>query len=367
MSSQAIYEQLDSAVDAMLRSGATEGEPLAPAVAELLVLAGALREVPRPEFRLRLQRELQGNAEHLHNAATQGKRRELVLMPGSATRQVDEEQILPTLFGAGYGTYPVHRSNFVVSAVLHAAAIALVLASSLWIARNPQMVKEQVISLIGAPGDYSLPASKTKAGGGGGGGDRDKLAASKGSAPRFAAEQITPPAIVIRNDNPKLTAEPTVVGPPDIKLPQTAMLGDPLSRILAASSTGTGTGGGLGSGEGGGVGSARGPGVGPGHGGGYGGGVYRVGGGVSAPRVIEDPDPEYSEEARQAKYQGTVVLWVVIGADGRAQDIRVQRSLGMGLDEKAIDAVRKWRFVPGMKDGRPVRVMVNIEVNFRLY
>jgi TonB family protein len=306
-------------------------------------------------------------AESLHRTGTQRKRATHLAIPGGATQHSPEEQILPTLFGAGYGTYPVHRSNFVVSAVLHAAAIALVLASSIWIARYPQLVKQQVISLIGGPSEYSLPAAKSRAGGGGGGGDRDRLAASKGSAPRFAPEQITPPAIVIRNDNPKLTAEATVVGPPDIKLPQTANLGDPLSRILAPPSNGTGAGSGIGSGEGSGVGSGSGPGVGPGHGGGIGGGVYRVGGGVSAPRVIEDPDPEYSEEARQAKYQGTVVLWIVIGPDGLARQVRVQRSLGMGLDEKAVEAVRKWRFIPAMKDGQPVAVQVNVEVNFRLY
>lgn len=92
-----------------------------------------------------------------------------------------------------------------------------------------------------------------------------------------------------------------------------------------------------------------------------------MGGGVTAPRVIYDPDPEYSEEARQSKYQGTVVLWIVIDADGRARDVRVQRSLGMGLDEKAVEAVRKWRFQPALKDGHPVAVQVNVEVNFRLY
>jgi TonB family protein len=107
--------------------------------------------------------------------------------------------------------------------------------------------------------------------------------------------------------------------------------------------------------------------VGPGWGGGIGGGPYRVGGGVSAPRAIFSPDPEYSEEARKAKYQGTVVLYVVVGADGRPHDLRVTRSLGLGLDEKAIEAVRTWRFDPAKKDGQAVAVQVNIEVNFRLY
>jgi TonB family protein len=98
-----------------------------------------------------------------------------------------------------------------------------------------------------------------------------------------------------------------------------------------------------------------------------GGGAYRVGGGVSAPRPIYDPDPEYSEEARKAKFQGSVMLDVVVGADGRPRDIRVRRSVGMGLDERAVAAVKQWRFEPGRKDGIPVSVFVDIEVSFHLY
>ena len=212
-----------------------------------------------------------------------------------------------------------------------------------------------------------LPASKNRSGGGGGGGDRDKLQAPKGALPKLSKDQIVPPAIVIRNDNPKLAVDPSVVVPPQLKLPTNGALGDPLSKVMGAPSNGTCSGGGIGSGEGGGVGSGTGPGVGPGHGGGYGGGAYRVGGGVSAPKVVYDPDPEYSEEARKAKYQGTVVLWLVVAPDGKPQQIKVQRSLGMGLDEKAIEAVRQWRFEPAKKDGQPVPVMINVEVNFRLY
>ena len=92
-----------------------------------------------------------------------------------------------------------------------------------------------------------------------------------------------------------------------------------------------------------------------------------MGGGVTTPRAIYAPDPEFSEEARKAKFQGTVVLWLVVGTDGRTHEVRVFRSLGMGLDEKAIEAIRQWRFEPGRKDGIPVAVQVNVEVNFRLY
>jgi protein TonB len=363
MSAQPIYERLDTVVDSVLQGRAASVDQLDRTVGELLLIAGELRELPDPKFRARLRFELTEAAQQQNVGAS---RPVLVAIPRGAAQPHSDEEILPTLFGAGHGTYPVQRSNFAVSALLHVCAIALVLVSSVWISRHPQEVKERVVSLVGLS-DYVLPASKQRAGGGGGGGDRDMLAASKGSAPRFAREQIAPPAIVVRNEHPKLTAEPTVVGPPEIKLPQTATLGDPLSHILGPPSNGTGSGGGIGSGGGGGVGSGEGPGVGPGHAGGIGGGVYRVGGGVSAPRVLYDPDPEYSQEARQAKYQGTVVLWVVIGPDGRAHDIRVQRPLGMGLDEKAIEAVRQWRFQPAEKDGHPVAVQVNVEVNFRLY
>jgi len=175
--------------------------------------------------------------------------------------------------------------------------------------------------------------------------------------------------MVIRNDNPKLPVEPTVVVPPQIKLASNMPnLGNPMANVPSGPpSNGTGSGGGIGSGSGGGVGSGTGPGVGPGRGGGIGGGVFRVGGGVSAPRALDTPDPEYSEEARKAKYQGTCVLWLIVGPDGKPRDIKVARALGMGLDQKAIEAVRNWKFEPAMKDGKPVAVQINVEVNFRLY
>ncbi len=225
-------------------------------------------------------------------------------------------------------------------------------------------------STIAADEIPTLPPSKTVAGGGGGGGDRDKFQAPKGKLPKQSMEQITPPAIVVRNPNPNLAVEPTVVVPPQIKLAMVTLpnLGDPMSHLPSGPpSNGTGYGGGIGSGSGGGVGSGEGPGVGPGRGGGIGGGVFRVGGGVSAPRPISTPDPEYSEEARKAKYQGTCVLWLIVGPDGKPRDIRIARTLGLGLDEKAIEAVKRWVFEPALKDGRPVAVQINVEVSFRLY
>ncbi len=286
------------------------------------------------------------------------------------TYSAPEPPVLPTLFGEGYGLYAARPSTFIFSFLVHSLAVIVLLTSGTYLVRHRTEIKQQVIALVSGSdvSPYVLPPAATKAGGGGGGGDRDKLAASKGVLPRFSREQFTPPMVVIRNENPRLVVEPTVVVPPELQIVQQAgPLGDPLSSVLGPPSSGTGSGGGIGSGSGGGVGSGRGPGVGPGWGGGMGGGVYRVGGGVSAPRVLYAPDPEFSEEARKAKYQGTVVLWLIVGPDGRTHNIRIHRSLGMGLDEKAIEAIRRWQFEPARKDGKPVAVQINVEVNFRLY
>jgi periplasmic protein TonB len=219
------------------------------------------------------------------------------------------------------------------------------------------------------PGDLpALKPSKTQVGGGGGGGDRDVLQASKGKLPKFSMTQITPPVVVVRNEAPKLAVEPTIVIPPQVQLASNNMpnLGDPMAGAVLPSN-GTGAGGGIGSGSGGGVGSGHGPGFGPGEGGGTGGGIFHVGGGVSPPRQIYAPEPEFSEEARKAKYQGVCTLGLIVGADGRPSNIRVLSSLGMGLDEKAIEAVKNWKFEPAMKDGHPVRVEIAVEVDFHLY
>ncbi|MGE5111521.1 MAG: energy transducer TonB [Acidobacteriaceae bacterium] len=283
--------------------------------------------------------------------------------PSPAPQKFDP--VLPTLFGEGYGIYQVQRNSFILSYLLNTLFVtaAVLIGSFAW--TNQQEIKKVIIGESIEISPYVLPNAKDESGGGGGGGDRDKLQASKGALPKLSRQQITPPMVVVRNDSPKLPVPPEVVVP-QMNLPQIGNLGDPLAKVTLASN-GTGSGGGIGSGSGGGVGSGRGPGVGPGWGGGIGGGAYRVGGGVSAPRALYAPDPEYSEEARKAKWQGTVVLWVIVGPDGKPRDIKIQRSLGMGLDEKAIEAVRQWKFDPAKKDGQPVAVQINVEVNFRLY
>ncbi len=294
------------------------------------------------------------------------------VLPKPSSEKVPEvapqDQVIPALFGEGQGLYPQRKDTFIYSFVGHMLFVGLLLWSASWTYSHKDQIKQQVVGLVTDISPYlPMKVSKTRAGGGGGGGDRDKLAAPKGALPKLSKDQIVPPAIVVRTENPKLVVNPSVVVPPEIKLPTVGALGDPLSKVMGPPSNGTGYGGGIGSGSGGGVGSGTGPGVGPGHGGGYGGGAYRVGGGVSAPKALFAPDPEYSEEARKAKYQGTVVLWLVVGADGKPHEIKVQRSLGMGLDEKAREAVMQWRFEPAKLNGQSVPVQINVEVNFRLY
>ncbi len=272
-----------------------------------------------------------------------------------------------------WGDYNNRKQATTTSVIVHILMVALLIGMSYVGKKTYDAVKKQeTVTLIAPDISEYMPLSSKKndtIGGGGGGGDRDKLQAPKGKLPKLSMEQITPPAVVIRNENPKLAVEPTVVVPPQVKLPSNGLpnLGDPLSKVSGPPSNGVGSGGGIGSGTGGGVGSGSGPGVGPGSGGGIGGGVFRVGGGVSAPRALSTPDPEYSEDARKAKYQGVVVLWMIVDQNGNPRDIRVSRSLGMGLDQKAVEAVRHWRFEPARKDGRPVAVQINVEVNFRLY
>ena len=364
MASISLADQLQVAIEIMVADPDSAPSKVDLKIGELLGIAAELRLLPAPSFRAALRAELLGEtlpATVLRTSiGTYGND------PDYSPRSENVEEILPTLFGNGSGTYPMQRGNFALSLAMHAAAIVIVATAGMWVARQTPLATRTTTTLLAEVNSYPLPSSRDESHGGGGGGDQDKLKASKGNLPRFAMQQITPPTVIVRNESPKLSAEATVVGPPALTMPSTSQVGDPLSAVLQASN-GTGSGGGIGSGSVGGIGAGSGPGVGPGWGGGIGDGVFRVGGGVSAPRAIYDPDPQYSDEARRAKYQGTVVLWVVVGANGKPRDVRVSRSLGMGLDEKAIEAVREWRFEPAIKDGRPVAVQVNIEVDFRLY
>ncbi len=229
-----------------------------------------------------------------------------------------------------------------------------------------QKVKQQIELIAPDIAPYKPTVKKDAMHGGGGGGDRSPTPVSKGKLPKLANRQFVPP-MISHVEDPKLVMEPTLIMPPDTNIPKVNIdqLGDPLSKSGIASN-GFGSGGGMGSGRNGGVGSGSGPGFGPGSGGGMGGGAYRIGGGVSPPAIIFKVEPEYSEEARKAKFQGTVLLFVVVDEKGNPRDIKIIRPLGLGLDQKAVEAVEKWKFSPGKKDGKPVPVQAQIEVNFRL-
>jgi len=251
------------------------------------------------------------------------------------------------------------------SFLIHVCVVALLFL--LGTSKAVQQVVKQQIDLI-APdlAPYKPTVKKDQMHGGGGGGDRSPTPVSKGKLPKLANKQFVPPMIT-HVENPKLVMDPTLIIPPDANIPKvdSPNLGDPLSKSGLASN-GFGSGGGMGSGRGGGVGPGSGPGFGPGSGGGMGGGVYKIGGGVSSPQLLFKVEPEYSEEARKAKFQGTVLLYVEVDEKGLPRNIRVIRPLGLGLDQKAIEAVEKWKFSPGKKDGKPVAVQAQIEVNFRL-
>jgi len=267
-----------------------------------------------------------------------------------------------------WGLYGKDKKSNVMSLAIHATVITLLF--TVFSSKAVQNTVKQAVTSISidiAPYQPKMAPQNQKMQGGGGGGDRSPTPASKGRLPKPSMKQFTPPMAVVNNPNPKLLMDPTIIAPPDTPLPNVNMpvWGDPLAKIGPLSNR-PGSGGGIGSGSGGGVGSGKGGGFGPGEGGGVGGGVFKVGGGVSAPQVLYKVDPEYSEEARKAKYSGTVVLQLIVDSSGKARDIKVVRSLGLGLDEKAIEAVNKWKFRPGVKNGQPVAVMATIEVNFRL-
>jgi len=169
-------------------------------------------------------------------------------------------------------------------------------------------------------------------------------------APPLKAEQL--PAVVA----------PIITAPADTRnrvgvLDQTPVETD---------SHGPGKGGGTGTGTGTGIGQGDGSGVGPGSGGGTGGGPYRPGSGIEAPKLLQEVRPLYTEEARRRNIQGAVALEIVVTRDGRVSDVRVVRGLGAGLDQKAVDAVRQWKFSPARLRGTPVDVVANVSVDFAL-
>lgn len=193
---------------------------------------------------------------------------------------------------------------------------------------------------------------------GGGGGQRGPAPVSKGSPPKFADQQIVPPKAPPLQE-PKIKIDPTVEVQKDVhmatNLPNFGLPNSPLPGVSMGNGSGTG------------LGSGNGSGIGPGSGGNMGGGPRRIGGGVSAPQLIYQVEPEFSEEARKAKFAGNVLVNLWVDTNGMPSHIRVIRPVGMGLDEKAVEAVRQYRFKPAMENGKPVLVELNVEVNFQIF
>ncbi len=193
---------------------------------------------------------------------------------------------------------------------------------------------------------------------GGGGGQRGPTPVTKGTPPKFADQQIVPPKAPPLEE-PKIHIAPTIEVQKDLKMassiPQIGVANSPLVGMSMGNGRGTG------------LGSGNGSGLGPGSGGNTGGGPRRIGGGVSAPVLIFSVEPEFSEEARKAKVAGNVLVNLYVGTNGNPSHVRVIRGVGMGLDEKAVEAVRQYKFKPAMENGKPVLVELNVEVNFQIF
>ncbi len=274
----------------------------------------------------------------------------------AATPGPSGQNIFSMFSDEGNGLYRTRRETFVFSVVGQALILGLIiyLTRVVLVGTTPLITKLPPLDRL--PVVFSGDD-------GGGGGKHDPLPASQGDPPRASLDdQIVPPTVIVPKEMPRLPVEETVVVTPAIKFPQGGPIGDPLSRFKGLSD-GPGGPGGIGTGCCGGIGPSTGQGVGPGPQ-----GIFPAGQqGVTVPQVIFNPEPGFSDEARKVKQQGIVLLLVVVGKDGHTYNILVRQSLGMGLDEKAIEAVSHWRFRPATLNGEPVGTQIAVQVDFHLY
>ena len=252
----------------------------------------------------------------------------------------------------------------IVSIMVHVVVIALVVILPILIPSllEPPVTKANNLEEQDVTVSKYLPKLKPAAKlAGGGGGAHDVLPATKGKPPKFSLIQLAAP-LAKPVPHPQLPETPTVIGNPDIKLPSPNLpnWGDPLSTKNTDS---------MGQGHGSGIGNGNGAGIGPGSEYGTGGGVPNAGsGGYGVPSCLYCPRPDYTDEAMKVKVQGVVELIAIVGPDGRVSDVHVVKGLGLGLDEKAIAAVRTWRLTPARgPDGKPAAVRQIIEAVFQLY
>lgn len=249
-----------------------------------------------------------------------------------------------------------------LSLAFHVLVIVLIILPLLPDILSPPMQAKilTVTNLNVSPYLAKLKMGNKKAGGGGG--RIGTAPATRGRLPKFSMDQLTPPEVK-PPEHAKLQVEPTVMAPPNIRMPTPNLPnnGDPLSNLVNDS---------MGNGGGTGIGNGNGAGVGPGSQYGIGGGTPNAGeNGYGTPICLYCPNPKYSDAGFKLKIQGVVVLDVIIGADGRAHNIHVSKGLGYGLDEEAVTAVRDiYRFKPSTgPDGQPAAVHMLFEIEFRLY
>lgn len=172
-------------------------------------------------------------------------------------------------------------------------------------------------------------------------------------------------------DPPPPAAQPALT--PQVVAPVVSASTDPRDKpgvlnepAVETASQGPGSGAGVGTGRGTGVGEGSGPGIGPGSGGGTGGGPFRPGAGITPPSLLHEVRADYTEDARRLGIEGEVVLEIVVRSDGSVGDVKVLNGLRGGLDRRAMDAVRQWRFAPARRYGTPVDVVVEVAVEFKL-
>lgn len=219
--------------------------------------------------------------------------------------------------------------------------------------------------------------------GGGGGGGGLKMPTPPPKAQRQGPQKVSSPIPARRVPPPVAPPPPKPEPPPPpleaktlppVMAPVAPIAADPKNQegVLkdvpkeTPPSQGSGTGGGAGAGKGTGLGEGDGAGIGPGEGGGTGGGPYRPGSGVDPPRLLKEVRADYTDQARRANISGEVVLEIVVRRDGSVGDVRILQRLGSGLDQRAVDAVRQWRFAPARLKGVPVDVIVEVGVEFKL-
>jgi len=247
---------------------------------------------------------------------------------------------------------PVATGSAIVIYALVILLIGWLLKQKVAILSKPKLTE---IVQLDAPPPKAPPKAVAM---GGGGGQKGPTPVTKGTPPKFADKQIIPPNKPPLEE-PKIHIEPTIEVQKDVKMassiPQIGVANSPLVGMSMGNGRGTG------------LGSGNGTGLGPGSGGNTGGGVHRIGGGVSAPQLIFSVEPEFSEEARKAKVAGNVLVNLYVDQNGNPSHVHVIRGVGMGLDEKAVEAVRQYRFKPAMENGKPVLVELNVEVNFQIF